>query len=54
MEHIIKAIKIKDTIINEETLSHISLLPYKHIVPMGTYFVEAEYEKMIIPLVRVI
>ena len=28
-----------------ETLSHISLLPYKHVLPNGTYFIEDEKEK---------
>jgi len=27
--------------IDNESLSHISLLPYKHVVPMGTYFVDS-------------
>jgi TnpA family transposase len=26
--------------IDHETLSHISLLPYKHVLPHGTYFIE--------------
>lgn len=26
--------------ISNETLSHISLLPYKHVIPMGTYFTD--------------
>jgi TnpA family transposase len=26
--------------IDKETLSHISLLPFKHVVPNGTYFIE--------------
>lgn len=26
--------------IDDETLSHISLLPYKHVLPNGTYFIE--------------
>jgi TnpA family transposase len=26
--------------IDEEALSHISLLPYKHVLPNGTYFIE--------------
>lgn len=26
--------------ITDETLSHISLLPHKHVIPMGTYFVD--------------
>ena len=32
--------KIND--IDDETLSHISLLPYKHVLPNGTYFIEDE------------
>lgn len=31
--------------IDDETLSHISLLPYKHVLPNGTYFIEDEEEK---------
>jgi len=26
--------------IEDDTLSHISLLPYKHVIPNGAYFVE--------------
>jgi hypothetical protein len=26
--------------IDDESLSHISLLPFKHVVPNGTYFIE--------------
>lgn len=26
--------------IQDETLSHISLLPYKHVIPNGTYFID--------------
>jgi hypothetical protein len=26
--------------IDNETLSHISLLPFKHVIPNGTYFIE--------------
>jgi hypothetical protein len=26
--------------IDEETLSHISLLPYRHILPNDTYFID--------------
>ena len=28
--------------IDDKTLSHISLLPYKHVLPNGTYFIEDE------------
>jgi len=27
-------------LIDERCLSHISLLPYKHVIPMGTYFID--------------
>lgn len=27
-------------VVENETLSHISLLPYKHIIPNGSYFIE--------------
>lgn len=26
--------------VEDETLRHISLLPYKHVLPNGTYFIE--------------
>ncbi len=26
--------------INDEDLSHVSLLPFKHVMPNGTYFIE--------------
>ena len=48
MEQIIKALKTKGAIINEETLSHISVLPYKYIIPIGTYFVKGGYEREMI------
>lgn len=48
MEQIIKALKANGETIDEETLSHISLLPYKHVIPMGTYFVEAEHAKILL------
>lgn len=44
-------IKINDTVeslrqqgevIDDEALSHISLLPYKHVLPNGTYFTDEE------------
>ena len=31
---------LKGEKIDNETLSHISLLPYKHVLPHGTYFIE--------------
>jgi hypothetical protein len=46
--------KIKDIVaelrengeeIDDETLSHISLLPFKHILPNGTYFIKNKEAK---------
>jgi hypothetical protein len=43
---IIKLIDIVDNLrqngenIEDETLAHISLLPYKHVLPNGTYFID--------------
>lgn len=48
MQQVIKILEKKGEKIDEETLSHISLLLYKHVTPMGTYFVEPGYEKIII------
>ena len=31
---------------DEKSLSHISLLPYKHVIPMGTYFVDKNKKKL--------
>ncbi|OJW73008.1 MAG: hypothetical protein BGO68_05175 [Candidatus Amoebophilus sp. 36-38] len=40
MSEIITQLKASGTLIDERCLSHISLLPYKHVIPMGTYFVD--------------
>ncbi|MFT4568406.1 MAG: TnpA family transposase, partial [Saprospiraceae bacterium] len=37
---IIEDLRNRQVEISDETLSHISLLPYKHIIPNGTYFIE--------------
>ncbi|MDJ6959611.1 transposase [Salmonella enterica] len=29
-------------VIDDNELAHISLLPYKHVLPNGTYFVDGE------------
>lgn len=31
---------IREETIKDETLARISLLPYKHVIPNGTYFIE--------------
>jgi len=37
---IVEELKQQGEDIDDETLSHISLLPYKHVLPNGTYFIE--------------
>lgn len=41
---IVDGLKQKGETIDDETLSHISLLPYKHVLPNGTYFVDVPME----------
>jgi hypothetical protein len=45
MIEIINKLKDNGTFIDEKSLSHISLLPYKHVIPMGTYFVDKNKKK---------
>jgi len=40
IEKIINQLKRQGEEINDEVLAHILLLPYKHVLPQGTYFVE--------------
>ena len=42
INEIINQLKKNGERISDKTLSHISLLPYKHIVPMGTYFIDSD------------
>lgn len=37
---IITDLRAQGEVIEDETLSHISLLPFKHVVPNGTYFID--------------
>jgi len=37
---IVESLRAQGERIDEETLSHISLLPFKHILPNGTYFID--------------
>lgn len=39
---IVEQLRQREEEIDDETLSHISLLPYKHVLPNGTYFIEDE------------
>ena len=46
MSEIINKLKDNGSFIDEKSLSHISLLPYKHVIPMGTYFVDKNKKKL--------
>ncbi len=37
---IVESLRQQGEAIEDETLSHISLLPFRHVVPNGTYFIE--------------
>ena len=37
---IVESLRQQGEAIDDETLSHISLLPFRHVVPNGTYFIE--------------
>jgi hypothetical protein len=37
---IIENLREQGEVIEDETLSHISLLPFRHVVPNGTYFID--------------
>ena len=45
MSEIIEQLRANGESISDKTLSHISLLPHRHVVPMGTYFAD----EMILP-----
>jgi TnpA family transposase len=40
IHEIVTTLRQQGEIIEDETLSHISLLPFKHVLPHGTYFIE--------------
>jgi TnpA family transposase len=40
INEIVESLKRQGESIDDETLSHISLLPFKHVVPNGTYFID--------------
>jgi len=41
MSHIIESLKNNGETIEDKWLSHISLLSYKHVIPMGSYFTDS-------------
>jgi hypothetical protein len=44
MSEIVDQLKANGEKISNEALSHISLLSHRHVVPMGTYFVDGDFE----------
>jgi Tn3 transposase DDE domain len=42
ISNIVKGLRENGEIIDDDVLAHISLLPYKHVLPNGTYFVDGE------------
>lgn len=45
ISNIVDGLRQQGEAVDNETLSHISLLPYKHVLPNGTYFIEDEKTK---------
>jgi len=43
INNIVEGLRNQGEGVDDETLSHISLLPYKHVLPNGTYFIEEDY-----------
>ena len=46
MTEIIERLKQNGETISDETLTHISLLPHKHLITMGTYFTDITIEQL--------
>jgi len=42
ISNIVESLRTQGETVDDKTLSHISLLPYKHVLPNGTYFIENE------------
>ncbi|MDJ0704150.1 MAG: Tn3 family transposase [Leptolyngbyaceae cyanobacterium MO_188.B28] len=40
INEIVENLRAQGEVIEDETLSHISLLPFRHVVPNGTYFID--------------
>lgn len=45
ISNIVDKLRSQGETVDDDTLAHISLLPYKHVLPNGTYFVEGEGEQ---------
>lgn len=40
INNLVTGLRERGEVIEDETLSHISLLPYKHVIPNGSYFID--------------
>ena len=40
IDEIVDSLKSQGEVINKEDLAHISLLPFRHVIPNGTYFID--------------
>jgi hypothetical protein len=45
MTKIIAQLKNNGEVISDNTLTHISLLPHKHLITMGTYFTDTAIDQ---------
>ena len=39
---IVTSLRKRGKDVDDQTLSHVSLLPFKHVLPNGTYFIKEE------------
>uniref|UniRef100_UPI003AF613B8 Tn3 family transposase n=2 Tax=Thiolapillus sp. TaxID=2017437 RepID=UPI003AF613B8 len=42
ISNIVDELRKQGETVDDDLLAHISLLPYKHVLPNGTYFIEQE------------
>ncbi len=40
IDEIVDSLKSQGEQVNKEALAHISLLPFRHVIPNGTYFID--------------
>jgi hypothetical protein len=45
ISNIVDELRKRGETVDDDLLAHISLLPYKHALPNGTYFIEQEEKK---------
>jgi len=40
INNIVESLRQQSEVVDDEALSHISLLPFRHVLPNGTYFID--------------